>query len=401
MNTSALETELREALSHLHDPDYAPSPALAMLLGADPGAGVLTVQSALLRAIEALAPSSAATANSPSQRIYDLLHNRFVLKLTLQETAERMSLSFSSTCRTQRAAVHGLARLLWERHQAAPPAGSRAGQPEEEAHPLPQNWREQAQRELAALDASSPGAVSDVGKVVQGACELLTPVLNRLGVTVEIAFVQPGVTAAIHPSVLRQLLIAAIRQMAEHAASPLAIHAGLQNGDARISISGKLRDDASLTPEALTADLLEVGEVITEAEIQGAEMQLVLELASIGAATVLLVDDNFDIARLYSRATEGTRYRVIHAGQGQGLFETIRAVAPDLVVLDVMLPDIDGWDLLMQLRAEAATRRLPVIVSSVVKEEELAMSLGATRFLPKPVRPRELIRVLDQLLPQD
>lgn len=402
MNTSALETELREALSHLHDPDYGPSQALALLLGYSPAEHTLTIQSALLRAIQALAPSASATPNSPSQRIYDLLHNRFVLKLTLQETAERMNLSFSSTCRTQRAAVHALARFLWERHQLTPSAPSgRTGEPDFAPQPQVIDWREQTQRELAALAASSPGAVSDVGRVIQGACELLTPVLSRLGVAVEIAFVQPGLTAAMHPSVLRQLLITSIRRMAEHGSqAPLTIRAGLQDGDARISITGKLRHDQTFMPETLTADLLTTGEVIAEAEVQGAEVQLTLEVAYIGAATVLLVDDNHDIARLYSRAFEGTRYRLIHVPEGEGLFETIRAVAPDLILLDVMLPDIDGWDLLMQLRADAATRALPVVISSVVKEEELAISLGATHFLPKPVRPRDLIRTLDQLLPQ-
>jgi len=63
------------------------------------------------------------------------------------------------------------------------------------------------------------------------------------------------------------------------------------------------------------------------------------------------------------------------------------------------LPDIDGWELLTNLREHPATRSLPVIVCSVVREEELALALGAARYVPKPVRRQEFIQALDQVSP--
>jgi CheY-like chemotaxis protein len=86
--------------------------------------------------------------------------------------------------------------------------------------------------------------------------------------------------------------------------------------------------------------------------------------------------------------------------QGQGLFETVKVVGPDIIVLDVMLPDVDGWELLMRLHEDPTTRSTPIIICTVVKEEDLALSLGAARYLTKPVRPREFIQALDQLLLQ-
>ena len=64
-----------------------------------------------------------------------------------------------------------------------------------------------------------------------------------------------------------------------------------------------------------------------------------------------------------------------------------------------MLPDIDGWRLLMLLHENAETRTIPVIVCTVVREEGLALSLGATRYLAKPVGPRDFIETLNQVSP--
>ena len=115
---------------------------------------------------------------------------------------------------------------------------------------------------------------------------------------------------------------------------------------------------------------------------------------------MLVVDDNEDMARLYRGATVGTRYHIAHIAQGRDLAAALEAVAPDVIVLDVMLPDIDGWRLLMRLHEDPVSRAIPVIVCSVVREEDLALSLGAVRYLPKPVRPREFIQALDQVFPQ-
>ena len=68
-----------------------------------------------------------------------------------------------------------------------------------------------------------------------------------------------------------------------------------------------------------------------------------------------------------------------------------------MIVLDVMLPDpaIDGWELLAQLHEHPETRSIPVIICSVIRERQLALSLGAASYLPKPVRRKDFIEALD------
>ena len=115
---------------------------------------------------------------------------------------------------------------------------------------------------------------------------------------------------------------------------------------------------------------------------------------------ICIVDDEkriIDFVRIY---LEKEGFTVSSFTDGLEALEGIRASGPELVVLDVMLPDIDGWRLLMRLHEDPAARSIPVIICSVVQEEDLALSLGAARYLPKPVRPREFIQALDQVLPQ-
>jgi CheY-like chemotaxis protein len=74
----------------------------------------------------------------------------------------------------------------------------------------------------------------------------------------------------------------------------------------------------------------------------------------------------------------------------------VKTSPPDVIVLDVMLPDVDGWKLLMELHEDPVTRPIPIVVCSVIREEELAYSLGAAAYLSKPVDPRAFIQVLEQ-----
>jgi len=116
--------------------------------------------------------------------------------------------------------------------------------------------------------------------------------------------------------------------------------------------------------------------------------------------TVLVVDDNPDMATVFEAYCIGTRYRIVSLQDGQHITEAVRAHAPGVILLDVMLPGVDGWDLLLELTRDPATRQVPVIVCSVVTDERLALRLGAAQYLRKPVSRQQLISALDQLLSQ-
>jgi CheY-like chemotaxis protein/predicted DNA-binding protein (UPF0251 family) len=391
MTFDEFKQELQEALSHLHDPDYVASETLCAAIGCDFQDGLPSVQSAVLRAIERLEPPLDMPFSALTKQIYDLLHNRFVLELTQEETAYRLDVSRRTVNRMQHRAVHTLAGALWEHGQAAEEGAS-------DVQSL--DWHSQVQRELDSLRAKTPDALADVGEAISSVLGLMTPLTAKSGVCIEVKSVQPGLVAAVHPVLLQQVLISAVKRLAPHISDgQISIYARLEDGNAKITLTGTAAVEDGLSEADLTADIPMSRDMSVEACIDGSQIFVWITVLAPSKVTVLVVDDNEDMARFYRDCTIGTRYHIVHTAQGSGLPEIVEATNPDVIVLDVMLPDIDGWRLLMRLREAPETRSIPVIVCSVVREEDLALSLGAAGYLAKPVRPRQFVQALDRVVP--
>jgi CheY-like chemotaxis protein len=82
---------------------------------------------------------------------------------------------------------------------------------------------------------------------------------------------------------------------------------------------------------------------------------------------------------------------------GQEGLRLLQSLAPDAIVLDVMMPEMDGWELLQRIRTSPRTTDVPVIICSVFNDPELAYSLGVSLFLPKPVSQKDVLTALRQV----
>jgi CheY-like chemotaxis protein len=363
------------------------------------------VQTAILEALESLEPPPNTPPNAPAQQVYSLLHHRFVLQLTQEETAYRLNVSRRTVNRLQHRAVHALAGALWKHSQIGvqavtdlPQGGDGLLTEDIALDTQTVDWHAQMQRELDSLQAKAPNAWCDVEEVIDSVLDLVQPMFSKLGIRAEVRSVQRSLAAAIHPVLLHQVLISALRRFAPYVSDrQIAIYARLEEGNVRITLTGAAVTDG-LSERDLTSGIPLSKGVSIETCIDGRQAFVWISVPSMGKITVLVVDDNEDMARFYRDCTIGTRYHIVHVAQGRNLLDAVET-APDVIVLDVMLPDIDGWRLLMRLHEDPATRTIPVIVCSVVQEEDLALSLGAVRYLPKPVQPREFVQALDQALP--
>jgi PAS domain S-box-containing protein len=101
--------------------------------------------------------------------------------------------------------------------------------------------------------------------------------------------------------------------------------------------------------------------------------------------TILVVDDDRDIATLVKTQLEGQGYQVVIRGNGREAIKWAHENLPDLVLLDMILPDIEGLDVLRALKDEKSTADIPVIMMSVVPDDGTASELGAVEYLTKPV----------------
>ena len=109
---------------------------------------------------------------------------------------------------------------------------------------------------------------------------------------------------------------------------------------------------------------------------------------------ILVVDDDKKIVRLVRSYLEQAGFEVLAAYDGESALHTIRRDRPDLVVLDLMLPDRDGWDVTRLVRTDPALARLPIIMLTARVEDAdkiIGLELGADDYIAKPFNPREVV----------
>jgi two-component system, OmpR family, phosphate regulon response regulator PhoB len=120
--------------------------------------------------------------------------------------------------------------------------------------------------------------------------------------------------------------------------------------------------------------------------------------ATHAAKTILVCEDDSNLRTLV-RLALGDGYRIIEAADGNEALELVRAVKPDLIVLDLMLPGRSGLELLSAIRRENGHARTPVVVISAwAHSDEAAVAAGADRFVAKPFDPDELQTTVAELL---
>jgi two-component system alkaline phosphatase synthesis response regulator PhoP len=112
------------------------------------------------------------------------------------------------------------------------------------------------------------------------------------------------------------------------------------------------------------------------------------------ARTILVVDDEPGIVTIARDYLDRAGFRVVTAADGNAALRSARSEQPALTVLDLMLPGIDGLDVARMLRADPATRRMPIIMLTARVEETdrlIGLELGADDYITKPFSPRELV----------
>jgi len=118
---------------------------------------------------------------------------------------------------------------------------------------------------------------------------------------------------------------------------------------------------------------------------------------------ILVVDDEIYIVHIldFSLGMEG--YEVITALDGEQALEKLKTEKPDLIVLDIMMPKLDGYEVCKAIKSSPETRHIPVILLSAKGrnvDQKLGFDVGADDYITKPFSPRKLVERINQLLGQ-
>jgi DNA-binding response OmpR family regulator len=117
---------------------------------------------------------------------------------------------------------------------------------------------------------------------------------------------------------------------------------------------------------------------------------------------ILLVDDEPSIVKMVGKRLEVEGFDVLIATDGQEGLTQARSVSPDLIVLDLMLPKMNGYEVCTMLKQDARYQRIPIVLFTAKaqeKDEKLGMECGANAYVRKPFRAQELLDTIRTLLP--
>jgi len=122
-------------------------------------------------------------------------------------------------------------------------------------------------------------------------------------------------------------------------------------------------------------------------------------IATPGASTVLVVEDDPTAYESIARELARVRLAPVRARSGEEALRLARELSPAAITLDIVLPGIDGWEVLKRLKEDAATRGIPVIIISLLDNREMGAALGADDYFLKPIDGPALIQRVQELIP--
>ncbi len=369
--------DMRRALLCLYRPADLSRCALADRLvrhAQEPG---ITLRRLLLDAVEALRPGGRVAPSASEYRAQQCLTLRYVEGLAIDEIAEELGLSPRQVYRDLRWGEERLCEALARSpspSEQPPPAGALAD-------------------EMSALSGSTERV--DLAHVVADALSTVAPLAMARRVRTSLRQpAEPCITSA-SPGVLGEIITQLMSALVQSGASHIEADLSVQEGEIQLCLPAE-EMGAQPSPGLLQAALsvAETQGVRYHTVGDGHRSRLCLVFPRCADQRVLVVEDNPAAFALYQRYLANSDWLPVLATDPRLTSEVAVAQGVEAVLLDIMMPETDGWRVLQALRTDERTRDLPVIICSVVDDPALGRALGATDYLTKPVSRSALLQAL-------
>jgi len=393
---------LREALNHLYETDRLRRSPLAALFGVagrfDSGAAL---QRVLVEAIASLKPAAGEPSQSPVWQIYEPLFYRYVEQLSAEEVADQLGIGTRHLRRWQSTAQETLADVLWQQYNLA----EQAARGEGAAAPAQLPTETDLRQELDWLKDAAGAAATDLAEALPPVLDLAGRLAARHDVSLAVTVAPALPKVCVVPAAFRQALINLFSVVIPHAAGgEVLFSAQLAEWDVELRIACSEYAAGPQPPQRDETDNLNMAAQL--AELGGYGFALAADarcfdarllLPALEQVPVLAVDDSADALQLLARYAAGSRYRLAGTRDPQAALALAEKLAPRIILLDVMMPEVDGWELLGRLTSHPVTADIPVVVCTILAQRDLALLMGASAFLRKPFTRGELLAVLDEL----
>ena len=397
MDLDQLAAEIRSALTHLNDPSYLENHPLARRIASassDTMAGRgPALKRVLLLSIEALDPGASVPASSPEARPYQILRRYYISKRSMVQIAMQLAISESYAYRELRRAILSVAHIVAE-YLNQDDGRTASGQPS----PVTQV---RAEVERLAL-----GAYRQVELIV-----LLETILDSLQglaaahhIEVKLLNEARWTSLVANRTMLRQAVLNLLSHVLSVHEGPGAVIVRVTNAERKIQMETCFRSQRACAPVAPSAPYGIAVQILAtmgipwqlESDAEGS-VCFRMQIKPAEEQVVLIVDDNPGMISLLGRYLRQRGMRIYGATSGPEALRLLER-APDVILLDIMMPDQDGWEIMQALREHPAGRQAKIVVCSIIDDPALSATMGADGFLHKPVDAADLYRVLDAAL---
>jgi len=383
---------VRDALANYYDPVHLQTHELGVQLRLGSGGTIRAeeLRKALWDAVEALRPGPAVPTESNAWLTYRLLWQHYVQGQGREAICAELGLGQRTFYRRLQEATEAVASVLVARcgqRQQVSVTGANG-----------QGDLERAAAQAIALAQHSRLGLIDIAAVAQEACQTVAPLADQVGrsVTLECQGDLPQVQgdAALYHQAFVNLLAEALKTTAT---GPVVLRGCLVGEQIRFELAGfpaSWEREAILRLDGVSVSgrLLAAfgGELCAQAG-HNAPTLLWLVIPAVYVGRLLVIDDDEDTTALYRRFLQPHGYFVAGARTPEEVDRLLQDALPDLVLLDVLMPGLDGWRMMRRLQDNPRTARLPIVICSVLAQPRLALALGAVDVLHKPLTEQTLL----------
>ena len=410
MDRGTFRHEVQLALANLRDVVQLRTMDLAatLLPGLPRSARGWELSRLLLEAVDRLRPAPGDQDDWPRRR-YEILTLRYVNGLSPDQAASRLACTRRHFYRQLQRALDEFSEFLWAE---LPDQTHQTGEPQPPASADKQmNHLELLRREAAPLLQSRQNC--QFVEVWQSVLVVLSPLLSARAIKLHADLPTGLPKVALSPQILKQFLLALLGDLIrDEQIRAVSLAAQAQSEGLELIIAAQKTAPRSREGDGepnATRDTVRDRASAQLAAMHGARFAVVeadagstvyrVSLPTVGAQTVLVVEDNEEVGLLFQRYLASGGYQPLIAMSGAEAISLARSQDLYAVTLDLMMSNEDGWDVLQTLRHDPQTSHLPIIVCTVLDHQELAVMLGATAFLKKPVMREQLLQTLADLRP--
>lgn len=390
---------IKDALENLYDPVHLQTHRLLDVLPVshEPGqARGAHLRQLLWDAVEQLQPTEPIARDRPEWLSYNLLVLQYIHAMDRSVVCQELGLSEAAYYRRQRAAVDAVTSLIWEEYME---------RREDHDGRSPASSADRAKEEAMRLALRSTLTPIDLNEVLQSAKRTIGHLARDRGVAIRVSVFGEAPTIYGDPMVLEQVILSVLTESIGLAGPEgLTLSVDYRRDAVTWQLCGIDRHAmvglADLSGIQMSRGLLEElygGRLWCDA---AADNHLVVNwrIPVTRRKVVLIIEDDAETVDLYRRYLGQESYVVQILSSGEDLTACLERVRPDVILLDVLMPGEGGWRILESLKTLPETASIPVVVCSVLSQPSLALSIGASAVLCKPISQEALLHALHSAL---